>query len=287
MKIVIRHRLTVPLGTGSAHAVEHVLLTPFSGPSQTVKEWAIDMPGIETAAKFADAYGNKALLVGQAKPEGDLTVTVTGTVETQDRAGVLGRLPGEPVVALFRRSTPLTEPDEALLASLGEVDRHPSKRIALLHAIMGRLGEMYRFDDAVEASESAISEQSQTQGAQAQSQSAGDEAEEPEEPETRETVDAARFTHSFIATARVLDIPARYVTGYLAADEEQPAAFHAWAEAYDEGLGWIGFDAAHGVCPTDRYVRIATGLDAASAAPIRAVPSLGEPAVISVDVAAQ
>lgn len=36
-----------------------------------------------------------------------------------------------------------------------------------------------------------------------------------------------------------------------------------------DGLGWIGFDPANGTCPTDRYVRLATGLDAVSAAPIR------------------
>ncbi|MDZ4051975.1 MAG: transglutaminase family protein, partial [Phenylobacterium sp.] len=34
-------------------------------------------------------------------------------------------------------------------------------------------------------------------------------------------------------------------------------AAHAWAEAWIEGLGWVGFDAANGICPTDNYVRIA------------------------------
>ena len=46
-------------------------------------------------------------------------------------------------------------------------------------------------------------------------------------------------------------------------------AHHAWAEALVEGLGWVGFDPANRMCPTDRYVRLACGLDAASAAPIR------------------
>ena len=75
----------------------------------------------------------------------------------------------------------------------------------------------------------------------------------------------------FIACARRLGAPARYVSGHLSRSDgvyEQEAA-HAWAEAYVEDLGWVGFDPANGVCPTDHYVRVAVGLDALGAAPIR------------------
>ncbi|HBQ34082.1 MAG TPA: transglutaminase, partial [Ochrobactrum anthropi] len=34
---------------------------------------------------------------------------------------------------------------------------------------------------------------------------------------------------------------------------------------------WVGFDAANNICPNDRYVRIATGLDYRDAAPISGV----------------
>ncbi len=52
---------------------------------------------------------------------------------------------------------------------------------------------------------------------------------------------------------------------------EEQTASHAWAEAHIDGLGWVGFDAANNVCPNDRYVRIATGLDYRDAAPISGV----------------
>jgi transglutaminase-like putative cysteine protease len=42
-------------------------------------------------------------------------------------------------------------------------------------------------------------------------------------------------------------------------------------EGWVAELGWVGFDAANNLCPTDRYVRLAVGLDAVSAAPIRGV----------------
>lgn len=41
---------------------------------------------------------------------------------------------------------------------------------------------------------------------------------------------------------------------------------HAWMEGWVAELGWVGFDAANNLCPTDRYVRLAVGLDAVSAA---------------------
>jgi transglutaminase-like putative cysteine protease len=70
------------------------------------------------------------------------------------------------------------------------------------------------------------------------------------------------------------------VTGYLAAEGEEAASFHAWAEAWDDGLGWIGFDPMLGLCPEERHVRVATGLDAVSAAPVRSVPAVETPRVV-------
>ena len=77
--------------------------------------------------------------------------------------------------------------------------------------------------------------------------------------------------HVFVSAARLLGIPARYVVGYLMAQEGSQALreTHAWAEAWVDGLGWIGFDSTNGLCVTDHYVRLCCGLDAHDAAPVR------------------
>ncbi|MBN9316868.1 MAG: transglutaminase family protein [Devosia sp.] len=260
MQIAIRHRLSLAIGTGIARAVQHLLLTPRTGPTQTVREWSIDMPGFEAAASFVDAFGNRAHLVSQTRPEAELTIAVAGIVDTIDRNGVIGRLPGDIPPALYRRPTALTKPVGAITGRFRTVPKDGQDRIALLHALMARVSEVV-----------GNGEQGQEQDGQGQAKAA--------------RPPAADFAHAFIGAARALEIPARYVTGYVLADDG-PATFHAWAEAWDDGLGWIGFDPGLAVCPTDRHVRVAVGLDAVSTIPVRSVPVVGEPLVLAMSVEA-
>jgi transglutaminase-like putative cysteine protease len=79
-------------------------------------------------------------------------------------------------------------------------------------------------------------------------------------------------THIYIAAARELGYPARYVCGYLlTAESDVMDASHAWAEVHTAGLGWIGLDVSNGISPDERYVRVATGLDASEASPISGI----------------
>jgi len=79
------------------------------------------------------------------------------------------------------------------------------------------------------------------------------------------------LSHIFIACARSLGIPARYIGGYLLRSDDTPhqEAGHAWIETYIKDLGWVGFDPANGVCPTEAHIRVSVGLDYLGAAPVR------------------
>src|ERR1039457_4838669 len=76
---------------------------------------------------------------------------------------------------------------------------------------------------------------------------------------------------------RKLNIPARYVSGYLAPKNRPVAslgqpnqlASHAWAEAWIDGLGWQGFDMANRTRVHGRHVAVAVGLDYLDACPVR------------------
>ncbi|WP_193336857.1 transglutaminase family protein [Devosia beringensis] len=272
MRITIDHQMSITPPAGTAHAVLHLLLTPTNGPTQQIEDWTVEMAGIESAAVFADAYGNTVHLVNQSRPEGTLVVRVSGTVVTTDRAGVLGRPGGEPVPALYKRTTPLTK---ASVTLYGKFRGSKDSRIDVLHALMARVGETLGVDS--EASQSQMS----ADGGRSQSQSSGASPAETAPPT------ASALVHLFIGGARALDIPARYVTGYVAAEpdgDDDLVGFHAWAEAYDEALGWIGFDPLLQICPSDRHVRLAVGLDESSTVPIRVVPAGDGVTTIAVSV---
>ena len=91
--------------------------------------------------------------------------------------------------------------------------------------------------------------------------------------------------HAMLAIVRLLGVPGRYVTGYLVTPGSTAAtASHAWAEALVPNLGWVGFDAANGKCPTADYVRVATGLDAPGVVPVRGSRRGGESESMTVAV---
>jgi transglutaminase-like putative cysteine protease len=265
MKLSIHHQISLVLPAGTGRAVQHLLLTPQSGPMQTVRAWTMELPEGAQQVAITDAFGNRAHLVSEAKPAETIAITVSGIVETHDRNGVLGRIAGEAVAGLFLRQTVLTAPNSELVA---EFTGTPvgKDRIGLLHALMARTAEVLK-----------PARQSQSQGGQSQKQSGG-----------RRAVAPTDLAHLFIGTARALGIPARFISGYLAKEGTVPPALHAWAEAFDDGLGWIAFDPKLQLCPTERHVRVACGLDALSAAAVRSVPTFasGAPGALKVELAA-
>jgi transglutaminase-like putative cysteine protease len=270
MKFTIAHTLTFSLGT-PPRAVMHVLMTALPTVQQRIERWSIEMPGFAEAAVFRDGFGNRAHLVSLVKPEDEIVATVSGVVETTDKAGVLGRLEYDPMPGMYRRRTALTMADPLLADGL--VDG--PDRIALLHELMGRVHARV---EGAEQSQHQVGGQTPTpgpspqgRGEQRQSQSQGAAGPKP-----------AELADAFIGAVRSLDIPARHVTGYLF--EAGAASFHAWAEAWDERLGWIGFDPTLNVCPAEDYVRIASGLDAMGCLPIRVVPVWGEMPVETVEI---
>jgi transglutaminase-like putative cysteine protease len=98
------------------------------------------------------------------------------------------------------------------------------------------------------------------------------------------------FAHIMIALTRLLGIPCRYVSGYVApgefTDDRAAAGYasHAWVEALLPGLGWVGLDPTNDKLVADRHVRCALGRDYADVPPTKGVYKGGGRSELSVHV---
>jgi transglutaminase-like putative cysteine protease len=84
------------------------------------------------------------------------------------------------------------------------------------------------------------------------------------------------FAHIFIALARSLGIPSRYVSGYLFPRTENEIrtdaqATHAWVECYLPGMGWAGFDPTNDEDAGNGHIGVAVGRDYQDVPPTRGV----------------
>src|SRR5580704_9119223 len=87
------------------------------------------------------------------------------------------------------------------------------------------------------------------------------------------------FAHIMIALVRPLNIPCRYVSGYMVPrdstrekkDRSLDGASHAWVEALVPRLGWVAFDPTNNLIGANRHIRVAVGRDYADVPPTRGV----------------
>lgn len=255
MRIRIAHETIYRYEKPAKSVIQTLRLAPRSHDGQHVIRWRINVDQDVRLSEIEDAFGNIGHVFSAAGQIESMCVSVEGEVEMQDHAGVLrGTIERFPV-ALYLRETPLSQADDALCRFAREAAAGSSGTLAACHALNEAIHATLAFDADPET----------TAGTAATALAA-------------KRGIAQDLAHIFIACARSLGIPARYVSGLVHLPEEATSgnAAHAWAEAYVEGLGWVGFDPAFEVCPTDHHVRVAMGLDYLGAAPVRGARYGGE-----------
>ncbi len=246
MLISVRHVTRYTYDAPARYAILSLRLQPPVFAGQSVQSWTISAPGIEKALRFTDGFGNSVALVAIKDEHTEIEIVAEGVVETVDCTGVVRGLKEAAPVRIYLRNTPATLADAAIKELAAET---PAEKggLARLHALMDIIRDRVEYETGTTSP--------LTTAAEVLEQGRGV---------------CQDHAHVFIAAARVLGFPARYINGYFLSGAAQPElAHHAWAEAHVDHLGWVGFDVANRVCPDDRYVRLAVGLDSATASPIR------------------
>lgn len=249
MRIAISHTTRYRFAQPATHGLQRLRLKPLTCPSQSVLDWRWDIAGARLEAEYEDHNQNATALISFGGGAQEIAVTCTGLVQTADSAGVIGKHTGYMPLWAFLNHTELTRPGPLLRRLAGQFPLEGREAIETLHAlstaILDAVGYETGCTDADTPAEVALA--------------AGRGV-------------CQDHAHIFIGAARVLGVPARYVSGYLLMDEviEQQAS-HGWAEAHVAGLGWVGFDVSNAICPDARYVRVAVGADYRDAAPVTGI----------------
>lgn len=249
MRLRIAHSIVHRYDPPAAGVIQVLRLTPRNHEGQYVVGWRIDVSADARLNAHEDAFGNITHVFAADGPFAELSLKVDGEVETQNTDGVVHGTVERFPSSLFLRDTPLTHADANIRDFALDIRAvNSGDRLAELHALAHRLhDETICEQDSLPAPATTAAEAF-----------------------ARKRGGTSDLTHIFLGAARSLQIPARYVAGYLCADDRGAhESGHAWAEAHVSGLGWVGFDAVNCVCPTDAYVRVAIGLDALGAAPVR------------------
>lgn len=245
MLLQIEHRTEYVYDRPPSYGLMRLRLTPRNDPTQRVREWRVEVQGATPQVTYRDQFGNDARLISLDGDGHHITITARGQVETRDSAGVLGPHRRLAPMWLFLKPTRLTMPGDGIRALIDTLPKGGTS-LDTAHALMSTVAEQVAYvintTDPTTTAEQALANGSGV---------------------------CQDHSHIFVSAARLLGLPARYVSGYLRMDDRtEQVATHAWAETFHEGLGWVGFDASNHISPDERYVRVAVGRDYEDAAPV-------------------
>ncbi|MBJ7376485.1 transglutaminase family protein [Sphingobium sp.] len=261
MKLLVRHQTVYRYAATAGRVAMRLKLMPVDTPAQTVLDWQVSINDAPLTNFRRNSYGEMETIWIRHDRLDHAVIVAEGLVDTRESHGVVGSPDSRVDLRYFLRDTPLTQASDGI-AAMARAAPTGESPLAQLHALSAAVSDAVQYRSGVTTSA--------TTAAQAFALGAG------------VCQDHAQI---FIAAARAIGRSARYVSGYLlAGDGSALHETHGWAEAHVPGLGWIGFDPSNRVCVTERYLRLASGLDADDAAPIRGSVTVAGDIWIDADV---
>jgi len=239
MRLSISHETAYHYDDEVRASIQYLRLTPHDSERQQVLSWHLDLPRPVRAQ--LDPLGNILHVLTLDDPHDAIIIGARGQVEI-DETREAEHEPQSPLP--FLRFTRLTEADDALRAFASRQCKKRKDRTGLID-LMAALSQHITYTPGVTAVD--------TSAAQAFASGAGV---------------CQDHTHAFLACARSLGVPARYVSGYLFTENSEHLASHAWAEAWIDDA-WYSFDVTNQLAKPERHLKLAIGLDYLDACPVR------------------
>jgi len=249
VKLEIVHSTRYRYSSPIAETVMEVRLRPMDGNGQHCLEFDLEVSSGIKPRTYRDGYGNNVHYFNLVRPHSGLSVAGRSVVET---GRALDADAGEELVLDFLRfRAPVRDVpgvrDLAARHVIADAASAPAVEEAL-DGLTQTISREFTYDRAVTNVYSSVDEVLELRAGVCQD-----------------------FAHLFVAAARAMGVPARYVSGYIHAPGAATTASHAWGEAWVPERGWIGYDATHPVRTSEHHVRLAVGRDYSDAAPTRGI----------------
>ena len=242
MKLHVFHETSYRYDQPVRRSIQMLRMTPPKTQRQRIVNWHLDMPG--KATQWTDAYGNLCHCLVLENASQDIVLRARGTVELleSDQGEPEGVVPH----TVYLRPTASTSVDTAIQTFIDPFKATVKSRPYMgLHDVMLALLERMPYETGItHVGDSAAQSFAKGKGV------------------------CQDHTHVFLACARFLGVPARYVSGYLHSAQNEQVASHAWAEAW-VGNRWIGYDVSNSTDADQGHIRLAHGLDYEDASPVR------------------
>ncbi|MFP9229970.1 transglutaminase family protein [Pectobacterium cacticida] len=242
MKLTINHLTHYRYDEEVKFSTQYLRLTPKNSARQKIRQWKLTLP--VPAVQTTDAYGNVLHVLTLDRPHHDITIHAQGVVDLID--GDAEEAPQQDGLSplVFLRMTPLTEADAHIRAFAQRYYRHHAPEESL-NTLMAELQlKMPYTPGATQVQDTAAAAFTLQKGV------------------------CQDHTHVFLACCRSLNIPARYVSGYVYSQDTQHVAMHAWAEVWLNGR-WQGFDITNCTRQLRQHLLLAVGMDYMDACPVR------------------
>lgn len=273
MRVAITHTTRLDYNAAVVEGVMDTRLGPLSDRDQRWERFELRVRPLAAVRQYTDGFNNIAHLITIAKPHEYVEVVTQGEVQTYladpFAPPAYAPRPLSPLeIADYLASSPLIQRQPALdEIAAAYRPRAPEDTFEAVQGLMQSIYSTFTYRQNVTSVATTVPEVIQGRSGVCQD-----------------------FAHVLIGLCRALEIPARYVSGYLVVGsqtqsqrlgtmaqsqtqrqgpERGAGASHAWVEAFTPTHGWRGFDPTNNLVASENHIKMAIGRDYSDVPPTR------------------
>ena len=260
MKLKITHSTRYFYPTPVQRNANELRLTPKNSPWQEPQFFMLRVLPSTRLKKFTDFHGNHVTYFEVEEPHNSLTIDATCNITTRDRYGdglpqkvplaTLNDSSAMEMIGPFLAPTGIVQIPPEIWRTAVDVRAEHSDVFGMAKGIMEYVYKTCKYVPGVTDVHTTSTAFAQNPQGVCQD-----------------------FAHLMLAMCRSVQLPARYVSGYLfdakRTEVRGAHASHAWVEVWLPGIGWHGMDPTNNCLTHENYVVLAAGRDYHDVPPVK------------------